>query len=291
MSQHDQVIDNGSGAVVRADINSAYAAVWSLSSGPSSPGTTQAYMWWADTTNGQLKQRNAGNTAWAVRSTLSSDGVFHRTTGYTVAAGDYGKLITVDASGGAFTLSLLTAANAGDGFVFAVRKTEADTSGNAVTIDPNAAELIDGALTIALLRPGESALVWCNGSAWHTVGNTIDLASYREPNSYTKAQNFAATGLTDAASIAWDLESNQVASVTLGGNRTLAAPTNMLNGGYYSLLVRQDATGNRTLAYNAVYKWPGGLAPVLSTGANDIDLLVFYSDGAGMYGKAQLDFS
>lgn len=64
MSQHDYVIDNAPGGTVRADINNALAAIVGNNSGASAPGTTYAYMFWADTTTGKLKQRNAANSAW-----------------------------------------------------------------------------------------------------------------------------------------------------------------------------------------------------------------------------------
>lgn len=64
MSQHDQVLDNQTGASFRSDLNNALAALFSSSSGASAPTTTVAYQWWADTTTGILKQRNAANTAW-----------------------------------------------------------------------------------------------------------------------------------------------------------------------------------------------------------------------------------
>lgn len=72
MSQHDQVIANASGATVRADINAALAALFGNSSGTSEPGTTIAYQWWADTTNGLLKIRDAANASWVTVGTLAS---------------------------------------------------------------------------------------------------------------------------------------------------------------------------------------------------------------------------
>jgi len=108
---------------------------------------------------------------------------------------------------------------------------------------------------------------------------------------YTKAQNFDATTLTDTSSIAWDLESNQVARVTLAGNRTLAAPTNMKDGATYILIVNQDSTGSRTIAYNSVFKFPSGAAPVLTTTANAVDIITFVSNGTYMYGIAQKGFA
>ncbi len=97
--------------------------------------------------------------------------------------------------------------------------------------------------------------------------------------------------LTDGANISWDLDSGGAATVTLAGNRTLDNPTNMKNGATYYVIVKQDATGTRTLAYGSAYKWPGGTAPTLSTTGNDIDILTFISDGTSLFGVGQLDFS
>lgn len=110
-------------------------------------------------------------------------------------------------------------------------------------------------------------------------------------NEYTKSQNFDATTLTDGATINWDAESNQVCSVTLAGNRTLANPTNTKDGATYIVIVKQDATGSRTLSYGSNYKWPGGTAPTLTTDANAVDVLTFVCDGTDMLGVFQGDFS
>ena len=87
--------------------------------------------------------------------------------------------------------------------------------------------------------------------------------------------------LTDGATINWDADTNgQVVSVTLAGNRTLAAPTNVIENAFYLLRVTQDGTGSRTLTWNAAYKFPGGTDPVLSTTANAVDIFSFIG-GAG----------
>ena len=101
----------------------------------------------------------------------------------------------------------------------------------------------------------------------------------------------ANAALLDGASISWNLDTAPTASVTLGGNRTLANPTNMKAGGTYLVIVKQDATGGRTLAYGTAYKWPSGSAPVLSTAANATDILTFVSDGTSMFGVAQKGFA
>lgn len=126
-----------------------------------------------------------------------------------------------------------------------------------------------------------------------TLPNASDtIACLGQQQAFTAQQNFSpAVALTDAASIAWNVSTAQVAKVTLGGNRTMAAPSNLVDGGTYVLRVSQDGTGSRTLAYNAVFKWPGGIAPVLSTGINALDILTFVSDGTNLYGVIQKTFS
>ena len=118
-----------------------------------------------------------------------------------------------------------------------------------------------------------------------------DTAKLDMAQEWTVTQNFNATTLSDGANISWDASANQVTSVTLSGNRTLDNPTNMKDGATYVLTVKQDATGSRALAYGTAYKWPGGTAPTLSTGANDVDIMTFVSDGSSMFGVIQKDFA
>jgi hypothetical protein len=73
MPTHDYIISNGTGAAVRADINSALSAIVSLNSSASEPATMYAYQLWADTTNGLLKIRNSANTAWIALRQLDGD--------------------------------------------------------------------------------------------------------------------------------------------------------------------------------------------------------------------------
>jgi len=77
MSQHDYVIANASGAVVRADLNSLFQAMLSQNSGTSAPTTTAAGMFWLDTTGGApytLKVRDAGNNHWLTVLSLTDPG-------------------------------------------------------------------------------------------------------------------------------------------------------------------------------------------------------------------------
>jgi hypothetical protein len=71
MAQHDYIIANQSGAAFRSDLNNGLAAIVSNNSGAAQPSTTYAYQWWADTTAGLLKLRNAANNAWITIGTLA----------------------------------------------------------------------------------------------------------------------------------------------------------------------------------------------------------------------------
>jgi hypothetical protein len=88
------------------------------------------------------------------------------------------------------------------------------------------------------------------------------------------------TTLTDATSIVVDFALGNNFLVTIGGNRTLAAPSNAVAGQTGQIYVVQDSTGSRTLAYNGVYQFVSGAAPTLSTGASDVDILVYSTRSA-----------
>lgn len=72
MAQHDMTLADQAGLAFLADLNDAVAALVSNNSGATAPATTYPYMWWADTTSGLLKQRNAANSAWITIGTLAS---------------------------------------------------------------------------------------------------------------------------------------------------------------------------------------------------------------------------
>ena len=64
MATHDYIVDNQNGANFRSDLNNALAAIVSNNSSATAPTTTYAFMLWADTAAGILKQRNAADSAW-----------------------------------------------------------------------------------------------------------------------------------------------------------------------------------------------------------------------------------
>ena len=92
--------------------------------------------------------------------------------------------------------------------------------------------------------------------------------------------NYSEATLTDGSSIDWNAATQDVCKVTLGGNRTLNAPTNPTTGQFISLLVIQDGTGSRTLSFNAIYEFKDDTAPTLTTTAAKGDLFIFKYNGS-----------
>jgi len=88
--------------------------------------------------------------------------------------------------------------------------------------------------------------------------------------------------LTDASTITWDVIASPVAKVTLGANRTIAAPSGSTPaaGQFIALTVIQDGTGSRTLTWNATYEFASDTAPTLTTTANLGDLFIFKYNGS-----------
>ena len=98
--------------------------------------------------------------------------------------------------------------------------------------------------------------------------------------SFSVAQRGTITALTDGSTITPNMNNANNFSVTLGGNRTLANPTNQTAGQSGVIVVTQDGTGSRTLAYGSNWKFPGGTAPTLTTTANAVDVIAYYVESA-----------
>jgi len=108
-------------------------------------------------------------------------------------------------------------------------------------------------------------------SALTTATAGTDYAGIDTAQTFTKGQRGEITALTDGSSITPDLADSNNFSVTLGGNRTLANPSNIVAGQSGSFFITQDGTGSRTLAYGSYYDFAGGTAPTLSTTAAAVD--------------------
>lgn len=139
------------------------------------------------------------------------------------------------------------------------------------------ATISDSALTASYLNQLNQSVI---------ITGSLLVSSRTKSNQY---QTSFVT-LSDAATINWDVNSGSIAQVTLAGNRTLGALTGAVAGAVYTLIVKQDLVGTRTLAYNSMYKFAYGVKPVLSTVTSSVDIITFMYDGIAAYGVIQQDF-
>ena len=243
MAQHDYVIANQSGAAFRADLNNALLAIVSQNSGTSEPSTTYAYQWWADTTNGQLKIRNAANSAWIV--ILELDGTMLMEDGSAAAPG---LAFASDLDTGFFragTNQLGIATNGVERVEFGTSEVvfndggadidfriEGDTNANLFFVDAG-----NDRVGIGTSSPSSSALLDVNGNARIGSAGNFDtdtrlLLASTGGNCYLQVQGADSTGtagikfgrnsVANSAGIDWSASTDKL---TFRTNGTTAAMT------------------------------------------------------------------
>ena len=115
-----------------------------------------------------------------------------------------------------------------------------------------------------------------SGASIADIGSTIqafdaDTAKTDVAQTYTAAQRGTITTLTDGATVTPDFAASNNYTLTLGGNRTIANPTNLTAGQSGSIFLVQDGTGSRTASWGSYWDFAGGVAPVLTTTASAVD--------------------
>jgi len=231
MSQHDFNIANQLFPATRADLNNAFVALASNSSGDAEPGTTYPNQWWYETDTNTLKLRNEANSAWVPICTLdqSSNNVLSITTqGLTLGA------TAITASG--TEINLLDGLTRGS-LIY----------GNASGVT---SELVKGAASTVLTSDGTD-ISWSAGPPTLTRGQIINSNSSGTTVALAlgTADQVLTSGGTD---ISW--EDAQSGSTTWGavGTYTVAS--------YGSSLVSAGSTVSgsslKTNAYSSGHKRP-----------------------------------
>ncbi len=258
-----------SGSIANSDI-SASAAI--------------AFSKLAALTSGNILVGNGSNVATSVAVTgdvtISNAGVTAIASGVIVDADISGTAeIAVSKLANGTTRQLLQTDIAGTGVEWTGSidlPGTLDVTG-AVTFDSTV--YIAGALTLEGTTADAHELTFaCEPTADRTVtlpDATTTLAGLSVAQSYTAQQRGAISALTDGATITPDFSLANNFSVTLGGNRTLANPTNLTAGASGCIWITQDGTGSRTLAYGSQWDFTGGTAPTLTTTAGARDCLVY----------------
>lgn len=110
--------------------------------------------------------------AWVELSSVGGGGanlnVNTKTSSYTLTSAD--DVILGDANSAAFTLSLPAAAS-NEGKIFHIKKV--DSTFNAITIDPNSSETVDGSTTTTVNTQNENLQIISDGSNWKVLTRDI----------------------------------------------------------------------------------------------------------------------
>jgi microcystin-dependent protein len=182
VAQHDYIIANQSGAAFRADLNNGLAAIVSQNSGATQPSTTYAYQWWADTTTGLLKIRNAANNAWITVGTLADANLGLLSLAGGTMTGD----LTLNAQ------SDLRLADSDSSNWVALQAPATVTSNVTWTLPAT-----DGATGQAITTDGSGTLAW--SAAVAPPGSIIWHSASTAPTGYVKANGANLSRSTYAA--------------------------------------------------------------------------------------------
>jgi len=143
------------------------------------------------------------------------------------------------------------------------------------------------ALCTCILTTGTTAASWdfdyigfsaLTGTGSVVLGTTPALTNPTVTN-YTETANTA----NSSTAITLSLANGTVQIITLTGNATITMPT-AVSGKSFTILLKQDATGSRTVTWSTV-QWPSGTAPTITSTASKMDKYVFISDGTYWYGS------
>lgn len=246
-----------SGLTTAGYMNTAMAALLSANSGSSAPantcsGTPAAGQVWLNTSTSPYPLEYYDGSQWVTLGTLDP-------SGHTFTVSSAG---TVTHTTGSLTASQIVVGN-GSGDL----KTLGSLGTTTTLLHGNASG-----------GPSYAAVAYAD-----MASGALAAGSDVQANTASKIATPAAiwgagsvTALTDASTIAVDLSTGINFSVTLGGNRTLGAPSNGKAGQSGIIRVTQDGSGSRTLAYNAAYKFAGGTACTLTTTAGHTDYLLYF---------------
>ena len=150
-------------------------------------------------------------------------------------------------------------------------------------------KLADGAVTTVKLPDG--AVTQAKLAA-HAVGaaqlqDGIPISMQDQQLTRPELKDFSETSTTpmvSAGALTLDLELGNVFEVTLSQNVTtlaLANPPASGRAGTCTLILKQDATGGRTLAWPTSVRWAGGLPPLVTLAANAVDIYAFITRDGG----------
>jgi len=141
---------------------------------------------------------------------------------------------------------------------------------------------------VTAVNAGTNIDVTDSGGPTPTVALAIDaeVAAADQIISRPVFKDYGETTVTNATSGATetlDLESGNVFDLTLTDNCTLtfSNPPTSGTSGSFTLILRQDGTGSRTVTWPGSVDWAAATAPTLTTDASAVDVLTFMTVDGG----------
>jgi hypothetical protein len=209
-------------------------------------------------------------------ATISTAGKVANSATTAASANTASAIVARDASGN-FSAGTITAALSGNASTATALQTGRTIQGVTFDGTANITVLTAGTgISVSGTAVTNTGVLSVNGS----TGAVSNVAVTNTAQSFSAAQRGTVSALTDGATITPDFAVANNFSVTLAGNRTLANPSNLTAGQTGTIVITQDATGSRTLAYGSNWKFPGGTAPTLTTTANAVDVISYYVESA-----------
>ena len=166
-------------------------------------------------------------------------------------------------------------------------------SGQVTLTDTNnLSEILNNSELLAYINAGD--VILNDGSQDFTQSESVALMSsalQMQDNRYnTVVFQAEYDNGNSGTSVNVDWRDGQKHFLTLTDNTTITFD-NPFGTCNLSLRVKQDATGGRSITWPVNVKWPGGVAPTITSTSNAVDIISFYYDGTDYYGVATLDFS
>jgi hypothetical protein len=164
---------------------------------------------------------------------------------------------------------------------------------SASTFNSLTADLATG-LTTAITKDGQTTAtaivpfaqgISVAGTALATVTGTGSIVANTNPAiTNPTITNYVETAYTanSSTAITLSLANGTVQIITLTGTCTITMPT-AVAGKSFTLLLKQDATGSRTVTWTTV-SWPSATAPTITSTASKMDRFTFISDGTSWFG-------
>lgn len=204
-------------------------------------------------------------------ATISTAGKVANSATTATNANTASAIVARDASGN-FSAGTISAALSGNASTATALATSRNIQGVAFDGTANITVVTAGSgISVTGTAVANTGVLSVNGNA----GAITNVAVTNAAQSFTAQQRGTISALTDGATITPDFSAANNFSVTLGGNRTLANPTNLTAGASGCIWITQDGTGSRTLAYGSYWDFTGGTAPTLTTTASARDCLVY----------------